>query len=116
MSNTSGRRVHARTYIYRGNVHSVAFDDIHEVVRSHTSLSYGDVGITYFILAEDCFYLVLVDVCQWNGIRDGNSTLVLLSDSDIRRLLVQSDTEAFQLRLDKLLVSEGFQDIKNDEY
>lgn len=46
--------------------------------------------------------------------RTYTSSLLLL-DSDLRRLLVQTDAETFELGLNDLEVSEGLENVENDE-
>jgi len=46
--------------------------------------------------------------------RTYTSSLLLL-DSDLWRLLVQTDTETFELGLDDLEISEGLENVENDE-
>lgn len=44
-----------------------------------------------------------------------DSALIFFPESDVRGLLVEADTKAFQLSLDDLLVAQWFQNVQNDE-
>lgn len=44
-----------------------------------------------------------------------NASFVLLLEADVGRFLVEPDTEALQLVLDQLLVSERLQNIQDDQ-
>ena len=57
----------------------------------------------------------MVDVCEGHGVGDSDTTLVLSTDEDLRGTLVQADTEALELGLYDFLVTEGLEDIENDE-
>lgn len=57
----------------------------------------------------------MADVGQRNGVGDSNATFVLLLENDVGRILVNSNTEPFQLILDHSLVSQGLIDIENNE-
>jgi len=49
---------------------------------------------------------VVIDVSQGHRVCDVYSTLVLLLEMDVRRLLVDANAEAFQFSLDNALVCE----------
>ena len=57
----------------------------------------------------------MADMRQWNSIRYGYSPLVLLLEDNVGRILVDSDTKAFELVLDDSLVSERLVNIKHYE-
>lgn len=52
---------------------------------------------------------------QRHSARDGNTTLVLLLEHNVGRLLVDSDPKSFQFGFDDLLVDQGLVDVKHDE-
>lgn len=52
---------------------------------------------------------------QRNGTGDGNTTLVLLLENDVGRLLVDSDSKTLQFGFDDLLVDQGLVDVEHDE-
>lgn len=52
---------------------------------------------------------------QRNGAGDGNTTLVLLFEHDVGRLLVDSDSKSLQFGFDNLLVDQGLVDVEHDE-
>ena len=57
----------------------------------------------------------MANMGQWHSICDGDASFVLLFEDNVRRILVNSYTEAFKLILDDSFVSEGLVHIKNDE-
>ena len=46
---------------------------------------------------------------------EGDTPFVLLAEVDLRRLLVEPNTKAFQLMLDELLVRDGLEAVQHDE-
>jgi len=94
----------------------VALHDINEVISGGIWLPNSDICIANFVFTEDCFDLVLVDACKWNGVRDGNATFILPADGNRWGLLIQSDTKTFQLRFDDFLVTKRLQNVQHDEY
>lgn len=58
---------------------------------------------------------VVVDVSQWLGARDGNTTLILLPEHNVGGLLINTDAKALQLVLDYSLVNQRLVHIKDDE-
>lgn len=52
---------------------------------------------------------------QRDSARDGNTTLVLLFENNVGRLLVDSDPKPFQFGLDDLLVDQRLVDVEHDE-
>ncbi|KAH3681092.1 hypothetical protein WICPIJ_007952 [Wickerhamomyces pijperi] len=67
------------------------------------------------VFLHDGSDLVLVDVCQWDGVCDGQTTFLLLLDHDVWRGFVDSDPEPVQFLLDDLLVGQRFVDVQHDE-
>ena len=57
----------------------------------------------------------MANMGQWYGICDADATFVFLFEDNIWRILVDTDTEAFEFVLDDPFVSEGFVDIKDNE-
>ena len=74
--------------VNRGDIHPVSFNYVDQIVRRRPRLSNGYISIANFIFAQDGFNFILVDICQRHSVGDSNSTLLLLTDSDIWRLLV----------------------------
>ena len=93
----------------------VPLDHIHEVVCVDTSLSNRDVRIVNPVLAQDGLDLVVIDVCERDGVGDVDAALVLLAHGDIWGLLVEPNTETLELGLNDRLVAEGLEDIEYDE-
>ena len=93
----------------------VPFDHVYHIVRSHTGLADRDVRITHLVLAEHRLDFVVVDVRERDGVRDGDTALVLPAYSDVWWLLVEPDTESFELGLDDSFVPEWFENIEHDE-
>lgn len=58
---------------------------------------------------------VTVNMSQGLGARDGNTTLILLLEDDVGRLLVDTDSEALQFILDDSLVNQWLVHVQNDE-
>lgn len=58
----------------------------------------------------------MVNVRQWDRAGDIDSSLVLLFEVDVWRLLVDPDTEAFKLALDNAFVRERLVNVEYDEY
>lgn len=94
----------------------VAFDHVHKIIRSAVWFANGNITIAKFILAQDSLNFILVDVCEGNGVRDCNSTLVFLANIDGWRLLVEPYTKSFELSFDDLLVTKGFENVEDNEY
>ena len=98
-----------------GDVHSVSFDNIHQVVRCGIRLPNRHIGVCYPIFAQNRLYLIVVDIREWHGVRNGNTTLVLPSNDDRWRFFVQSDPKAFKFGFDDFLVAEGFKYVQDNE-
>lgn len=58
----------------------------------------------------------MVNVRQWHGAVDCDSTFVLLLEDNVGWLFVDSNPEAFKFGLDYLLVRERLIYVKDDEY
>lgn len=58
---------------------------------------------------------VMVNVGQGHGVGDVDATGVLLLENNVRRALVNANSEALQLALDDALVGERLVDIQDDE-
>ena len=52
---------------------------------------------------------------QWLSARDGDTTLVLLLEHNVGRLLIDANTKALQFVLDDSLVNQWLVHVKNDE-
>ena len=52
---------------------------------------------------------------QRHGTRDSNTTLVLLLEDDVGRLLVDSDPKSLQFGFDDLFVDQRLVDVEHDE-
>jgi len=76
------------THVDCGDVHSVPFDNIHQVVRRSVRLSNRDIGVCYPVLAQDGLDFIVVYIRKRDGVRDGYATLVLPPNDDRWRFLV----------------------------
>ena len=74
--------------VNRGDIHPVSFNYVDQIVRRRPRLPNGYVCVANFIFAQDGLDFILVDICQRHSVGDSNSTFLLLTDSDIWRLLV----------------------------
>ncbi len=93
----------------------VSLNDIYEIICSRVGFTNGDVGVVNLVLAENSLDFVLVDIGERNGIGDGDTALFFSSDKDGRRTLVQANSKALQFSFDDFLVSEGLEDVEDDE-
>lgn len=75
-------------HVDRGDVHSVSFNNIHQVIRRSVRLPNRDVCICYPILAQNGLDFIVVDIRKRHSVGDGYATLVLLPDVDRWRFLV----------------------------
>lgn len=57
----------------------------------------------------------MIKIRQRDGIRNSDSTLILLAYEDSRGSFVQTNTESFELGFDDGFVSKGFEDVKDYE-
>ena len=57
----------------------------------------------------------MADMGQRNCICDADATFVFFLEDNVWRILIDSDTEAFELVLDDSFVSEGFVDVEDNE-
>lgn len=57
----------------------------------------------------------MADMGQRGGVCDADATFVLFLEDNVWRILVDSNTEAFELVLDYSFVSEGFVDVEDNE-
>jgi len=57
----------------------------------------------------------MVDVGQWDSVRDGDSSSFFFSDENRRWPLVQPDSKPFQFSLDDLLVTQRLEHVEYDE-
>ena len=58
---------------------------------------------------------VVVDMSQWLSARDSDTTLVLLLEHNVGRLLIDANTKALQFVLDDSLVNQWLVHVKDDE-
>jgi len=93
----------------------VTFDDIYEIISCSARFPYCDIHVIDFILAEYCFNLFLIHVRQRDCIRDCNTAFFLPTHQNGWRPLVETDTETFEFRFDKLLISQRLENIKYDK-
>lgn len=103
------------THIDCGDVHSVSFNNIHQIIRRCVRLSNRNVCVCYSVFAQNGSDLVVVDICERYSVCDGYATLILLPNSDRRRFLVQSDPKTFEFGFDDFLVAEGFEHVQDDK-
>lgn len=66
----------------------IPFNNINEVISRSIWLPDSDVRIANSVFTEDCLDLVVIDVCEWNGIRNGNATFFFPADDNRRRFLI----------------------------
>ncbi len=57
----------------------------------------------------------MVNMGQGNGAGNVDASIVIFLEDDIRRLLIDANTESLEFSLDDALIRQGFVDIKNDE-
>lgn len=57
----------------------------------------------------------MADIGQWDSVRYADPSLILLLEDNVGRILIDSDTKAFELILDDSLVGERLVHIKHDE-
>lgn len=57
----------------------------------------------------------MIDMRQWDSASDGDTTLVLFLEDDVRWLLVYPNSKTFQLVLDDLFIRQGLIHIKDNE-
>lgn len=117
-----------------GNVTpGLCLDDVDEVVNCRIA-SDGNIGGRHLVFVHHGLDLVMVcwrcqcnfvsteersgltDMGQGDCMCDVETTLILLPDRDVWRLLVDSDTEPFEFVLNHPLVGKRLVDIENDEY
>jgi len=96
------------------DVETIAFDDIDEIISSSIAAK-RDIGVGDLVLVADGLDGIFVHVGLSHGARHSDTTLLLLLESDVRGLLVQTDAETFELLLDEPLVGDGLQGVENDE-
>ena len=71
-----------------GDIHSVPFNNVHQVIRSSVRLSNRNIGVCYPVLAQDSLDFIVVYIRKWHGVRDGYTTLVFLPNDYRWRFLV----------------------------
>ena len=57
----------------------------------------------------------MANMGQRDGVCDADTTFVFLLEDNVWRILVDSNTKAFELILDDSFVSKGFVDVENNE-
>ena len=57
----------------------------------------------------------MADMGQRDGVCDADATFVFLLEDNVWRILIDSNSEAFELGLDYSFVSEGFIDVEDNE-
>lgn len=57
----------------------------------------------------------MVYMRQRDSVGDADASFVFLLKNDVRRLLVDADAEAFEFRLDDLLIGKGLVHVQDDE-
>ena len=96
------------------HVNTVTLDHINQLINGGVTLE-RDIGVMDLVLAQHSLDLIQIQVCQRNSVGHADTTLLLLLEVDVWWLLVKTDTESLQFLLDNALVSEGLQDIQNQE-
>lgn len=86
----------------------IALDDVDKIICCSVRLSNSYIRIAYPVLAQDGFDFILVDVREGDCVCDSYTAFVFLANSNIWGLLVQTDSEPLQFRLDNLLVAKRF--------
>lgn len=99
----------------RGSPSALCLDDVNEIINGGIA-SNRNVGRVDTVLAHDGLDLVVVDVCKGLSARDVQATLVLLPKGDVRRRLVDTDTEALQFSFNDSFVRQGLVDVQHNEY
>lgn len=100
--------------INAGDIESVSFDDIDELIDSGVA-SEADISVRDLVLTEHSLDGILVDVCQIDGLGDADTALFFLLEGDVGGLLVEPDSEPFKLLLNELLVGDGLERVEHDE-
>ena len=103
-------------HINAGDVDTVAFDDINEIVYSGIAAELKG-SVRNLVLMADRLDGVLREPGHLDILRfhDGNTTLVSLLNGNIRPLLVESDTETLKLTLNYAFVSQWLECIEHNE-
>lgn len=57
----------------------------------------------------------MIDMTQWNRVGDTDATFVFFLENNIRRLLINADTEPFELVLDDSFLGKRLVDVQNDK-
>lgn len=84
---------------------TLGLENIDQIIDSRIAAN-RDVRRVDPVFAHDSLDLVMVDVRQRHTARDVQATLILLLEDDVGGLLVDSDSEALQLRLNNPLVRQ----------
>jgi len=99
-----------------GDVHSVLFNDINQLVHGGV-LTEVDVAVGHLVLVEDAPDGVISHFghVQAHLLSDVNATFILLLQLNEGQLLVESNSETFQLTLDNSLVGERLEAIEDNK-
>lgn len=96
------------------DVLAVSFDNVDNIVFCGITLD-KDVSIVNTVLLQDCLDGLVTHTVSIHHAGNGNTSLVLSLKVDLRRTLVEPNSEAFQLMLDDLLVPHGSGGVKHDD-
>lgn len=93
----------------------IPFNHIYQIISGGIRLANGNIRVAELVFAQNSLDLLLVEICEWDGISDCDTTFILLADSDVWRFLVESDSKTFQLAFNDFLVSQGFEYVQYNE-
>lgn len=93
----------------------VPFNNVYYIIHRRIRFTNHHITIAILHLAQNSFDFVRIHIRQWDSIGDGDPSLVFLLNCDVRRFLVESDTEPFQFLFDDLFIAEGFEDVENNK-
>lgn len=68
-----------------------------------------------FIFGADSLDGIAVEIRERYGVREVDTTLVLLSERDVRSLLIESNAKTVEFLLDNVLVRQRLQRIETDQ-
>jgi len=71
-----------------GDIYPVPFDNVNQVICRSVRLPNRNVGVCYPVLAQDSLDFIVVYIRKWHGVRNGDTSLVLLPNDDRWRFLV----------------------------
>lgn len=83
------------------HVDSTSLDNIDKLIQRSIATDV-DVCVRDLVLRQHCFDFLRLDVRKGDGVRNGDSSSIFLSDGDGWRSLVESNSESFQFCFDNL--------------